>query len=129
MDLQVYTKQTALQPLEDGTEGYVDNIIDLIPIFSDDQNSIVNVHTVEDKEETKQACVLACLFQRGLDPLDADSGVRWSEALLEEISPLTLMSDLTLAVADVSQNASVTFDTAIGENGDSYLTYSIEVNA
>lgn len=130
MDLQVYTKQRVLQPQEDGTEQYEDNIIDLIPVFSDsDTDNIVSFQTVESLEETKQACALACIYQRGLDPLDLTDGVRWSEVLLEEISPITLMSDLTEAVAEVSQNASVTFGTYTDENGESFLTYTIEVTA
>jgi hypothetical protein len=128
MDLRVYTKQTVLQPTEDGQEELVDNVIDLIPTFdTENPNNLLFVDTVEDRQETIQACSLVCIYQYGLDPLDLTDGVRWSEALLEEISPVILMADLTNAVADVSQNASVTFGTATDEYGESYMTYTIEV--
>lgn len=129
MDLRVYTKQRALQPQEDGTEAYEENIIDIVPLLSEDNTVLLGSETVEDREEIKQACSLSCIYQRGLDPLDLSDGVRWSEALLGEVSPITLMSDLTDAVADVSQNASVTFGTYEDEYGESYLTYKIEVSA
>ena len=128
MDFKVYTKQTAYQPDESGQEVLKDNIIDIIPQFNQEDTVLLTTEIVEGREETIQACCLSCIYQYGLDPLDLTDGVRWSEVLLEEISAITLMSDLTNAVSKVSQNASVTFGTAIGADGESYMTYTIEVD-
>ena len=78
---------------------------------------------MEGKDEVEQQCALATIFQRGLDPLDLNDGIRWSETILEEISCLQLIQDIVEAVEKVSSSIVVTFDTVIDENGREYLSY------
>lgn len=89
------------------------------------EEQLYNCETVEDKDEIEQQCALATIFQRGLDPLDLNDGIRWSEAILEEISTLQLIQDIMEAVAKVTSTMSVIFDTVEDENGNSYLSYKI----
>lgn len=127
MDLKVYTKETVAQP--SGTENIITpNIIDLIPVFdSSDENIIAGAEVlVEENEEMEQACALATIWQRGLDPLDLDSGVRWSESILGEINALQLMEDITSAVNEVTPTVTVVFDTVTDKNNNSYIKYTLQ---
>ena len=89
------------------------------------EEEILTCELVDDKDELEQQCALATIFQKGLDPLDKDDGIRWSEAILEEISSLQLIQDIIDAVARVSTSVTVTFDTVEDDNGQSYLSYTI----
>ena len=88
---------------------------------------IMNCQIVDDntRELLEQQCALATIWQRGLDPLDLQSGIRWSEAILEELSTLQLMQDITEAVASVTSSVKVVFDTIETEDGQSYLSYKL----
>ena len=86
---------------------------------------LVTCELAEGKTELEQQCALATIFQRGLDPLDKSDGVRWSEAILEEISGLSLIQDIMDAVAKVTSSVQVQFDVVEDENGQSYLTYKL----
>lgn len=88
---------------------------------------IMNCQTVEDgsRELLEQQCALATIWQRGLDPLDLENGIRWSEAILEELSCLQLIQDIIDAVASVTSSVKVEFDTVEAENGQSYLSYKL----
>lgn len=80
----------------------------------------------DDSDELlEQACSLATIWQRGLDPLDLESGVRWSEAILEELSCLQLIQDIIEAVASVSTSVKVVFDTVEDDSGQQYLSYRL----
>ena len=132
MDLKVYEKETVSQP--HGTENvYVPNIIDLIPEVQTDSsgNEIITNASILDKNNDviEQMCGLSTIWQRGLDPLDLEDGVRWSESLLEEINVVQLMEDLTNAVAQVTPTVNVVFDTVVGENGQTYLKYTLKAVA
>lgn len=76
-------------------------------------------------ELLEQECSLATIWQRGLDPLDLNDGIRWSETILEELSCLQLIQDIIEAVAKVSTSVKVVFDTVEGENGEQYLSYKL----
>lgn len=89
------------------------------------EEQIINCETVTGEDELEQACALATIFQKGLDPLDKEDGIRWSEAILEEISALQLIQDITDAVANVSSAVAVSFDVVEGDNGEQYLSYKI----
>ena len=80
---------------------------------------------IEGKDELEQQCALATIFQKGLDPLELNDGIRWSEAILEEISALQLIQDIIEAVAKVSSAVSVVFDTVEDDEGNSFLSYKI----
>lgn len=89
------------------------------------REQILNCIQVEGKEELEQQCALATIFQRGLDPLDLTDGIRWSEAILEELSCLQLIQDIIEAVEKVTTSVTVTFDTVEDENGNTYLSYKL----
>lgn len=76
-------------------------------------------------ELLEQECSLATIWQRGLDPLDLNDGIRWSETILEELSCLQLIQDIIEAVTKVSTSVKVVFDTVEGENGEQYLSYKL----
>lgn len=86
---------------------------------------IVTCETVDGNAMLEQQCALATIFQRGLDPLDKNDGIRWSEAILGELSALQLIQDITEAVAKVSSAVQVTFDTVEDDKGNSYLSYKL----
>lgn len=127
MDFKVYKKEEVIQP--SGTEYvYVPDVIDLIPVTdSEDNNVILNFETLTDnQEEIEQMCGLATIWQRGLDPLALDEGVRWSEALLEEINLIQLMEDLTNAVNAVTPTVDIVFDIVTDDSGQQYLKYTLQ---
>lgn len=132
MDVKVYEKEEVKQPK--GTEYvYVPNVIDLIPVIETDvlgNEIITNAVLLEDENDlTEQMCGLATIWQKGLDPLDLEDGVRWSEALLEEINVVQLMEDLTNAVAQITPTVNVVFDTAVTDSGQSVLKYTLQAGA
>ena len=132
MDLKVYEKETVSQP--SGAEDiYVPDIIDIIPkIEKDDEDNefLCGAELLENNDDIiEQMCGLATIWQKGLDPLDLEDGVRWSEALLEEINVVQLMEDLTNAVAQVTPTVNVVFDTVTADNGQTYLKYTLKAVA
>lgn len=126
MDIKVYKKETVSQPLGDENV-FVPDIIDIIPQLEtiDGIETMTNCETVEGKDEIEQACALATIFQKGLDPLDVDDGIRWSQAIREEISVMQLIQDIIDAVNKVTSSVKVVFDTVEDENGNSYLSYKL----
>lgn len=128
MDIRAYKKENVYQPA--GQTSIVKaNIIDLIPVVDTIGGTeyITGAEVLEtDRELLSQECALATIWQRGLDPLDLESGIRWSEALLGEVSVLELMGDITDAVAAVSLSMEVAFGTITDANGVPYLSYSIK---
>lgn len=132
MDLKVYEKETVSQP--QGAENvYVPNIIDLIPEIQTDSlgNEIITNASILTKNNDiiEQMCGLSTIWQKGLDPLDLEDGVRWSEALLEEINVVQLMEDLTNAVAQITPTVNVVFATAVTDSGQTVLKYTLKVVA
>lgn len=83
----------------------------------------------EDNDIIEQACALATIWQKGLDPLDREVGIRWSEALLDEINVVQLMEDITNAVAEITPTVTVVFDTVTDANGNQYLKYTLKAVA
>ena len=105
MDVKVYKKEAVKQP--SGTSYVISpNIIDLYPIITKDENDneiISGAEELTDEDAIiEQACALATIWQKGLDPLDLEEGIRWSEAILEEINVVQLMEDITNAVAEIN---------------------------
>ena len=90
-------------------------------------DTIITCDILEDdsRELLEQECSLATIWQRGLDPLDLEDGIRWSEAILEELSCLQLIQDIIEAVAKVTTSVQVVFDTVEGDNGQQYLSYRL----
>lgn len=131
MDFKVYTKEEVKQPSK--TETIISpNIIDIHPVITEQNGEEVlcNAALVTDEKDIlEQAVALATIWQKGLDPLDLNQGVRWGEALLSEINALQLMEDITNAVRAVTPSVTVVFDTVTDANGNSYLKYTLKANA
>ena len=98
------------------------NLYATIPV-----DSLITCDILEDdsRELLEQQCALATIWQRGLDPLDLEDGIRWSEAILEELSCLQLIQDIIDAVASVTSSVKVVFDTIEDDNGQQYLSYRL----
>lgn len=92
------------------------------------EEQIINALTLDDGSEEllEQECALATIWQRGLDPLDLEDGIRWSETLLGEINSLQLIQDITEAVANVTNTVSVVFDVVEDSKGNNLLTYTLK---
>ena len=132
MDVKVYKKETVKQP--SGTSYVISpNIIDLYPIITKDENDNETISGAEELTDEdaliEQACALATIWQKGLDPLDLEEGIRWSEAILEEINVVQLMEDITNAVAEITPTVEVVFNTVTDDNGNSYLQYTLKAVA
>ena len=132
MDIKVYKKESIKQP--SGTSYVISpNIIDLYPIIKNDadNNEIISgaEELTTEKDLIEQACALATIWQKGLDPLDLNEGIRWSEAILEEINVVQLMEDITNAVAAITPTVEVVFDTVTDDKGNSYLQYTLKAGA
>lgn len=128
MDFKVYEKEEVLQP-EGSQSYYKPNIIDLIPV-TDEEGNITSCETVESYSDIiEQATALATIWQRGLDPVDTDVGVRWSEVILGEITITQLMEDIKEAVENVTSNVTVTFTTTKDSDGNSVLKYTLQAVA
>lgn len=91
------------------------------------EEQIVSCEILEDGSHDllEQECALATIFQRGLDPLDTEDGIQWSETLLGEVNVLQLMEQIVEAVSNVSLHVAVDFSTVKTESGQSVLTYSL----
>ena len=132
MDVKVYKKETVKQP--SGTSYVISpNIVDLYPIITKDENDNEIISRAEELTDEdaliEQACALATIWQKGLDPLDLEEGIRWSEAILEEINVVQLMEDITNAVAEITPTVEVVFNTVTDDNGNSYLQYTLKAVA
>ena len=132
MDVKVYKKETVKQP--SGTSYVISpNIIDLYPVITKDENDneiISGAEELTDEDAlVEQACAMATIWQKGLDPLDLDVGIRWSEAILEEINVVQLMEDITNAVAEITPTVEVVFNTVTDDKGNSYLQYTLKAVA
>lgn len=131
MDMKVYRKETVTQPGKDGKDYYVPSVIDLQPFISEEDGVeyITDAALVEDNGEVEQGCVLASIWQRGSDPVDPLVGVRWSEALLGEITAVQVMEDIREAVADVTLNVAVSFNSETTSDGVEVMTYEFKAVA
>lgn len=130
MDAKVYKKEAVQQP--SGTSYIIaPNIIDFYPIIKENGSKVLSGIEVitEEKDIIEQACALATIWQKGLDPLDLNYGIRWSEALLEEINVVQLMEDIVNAVAEITPTVEVVFDTVTDANGSSFLNYTLRAVA
>ena len=129
MDFKVYTKEEVKQP--SGTAYIVTpNIIDIYPETDSEDTSLLNAEILTSASDVlEQECALATIWQRGLDPLDLDDGIRWSEALLGEVNIVQLQVDIAEAVANVTDTVTVVFDVVTDDNGNQYMTYTLQAVA
>ena len=131
MDVKVYKKEEVRQP--SGTEYvYVPDVIDIIPniVTSPDTGEEIITGAIELEDSSKdlleQECAIATIKQKGLDPLDKEDGIQWSETLLGEVNVIQLMEDIQSAVEQTTTSVVVVFDTVTDSEGRSYLTYTLQ---
>ena len=131
MDVKVYKKEEVRQP--SGTEYvYVPDVIDIIPniVTSPDTGEEIIAGAIEledgSKELLEQECAIATIKQKGLDPLDKEDGIQWSETLLGEVNVIQLMEDIQSAIEQTATSVVVVFDTVTDNEGRSYLTYTLK---
>ena len=131
MDVKVYKKEEVRQP--SGTEYvYVPDVIDIIPniVTSPDTGEEIITGAVEledgSKDLLEQECAIATIKQKGLDPLDKEDGIQWSETLLGEVNVIQLMEDIQSAIEQITTSVVVVFDTVTDSEGRSYLTYTLQ---
>jgi len=130
MDLKVYEKETVKQPHGEDTDYYVPNVIDLIPQYNADESVLLGADILtEDNDCLEQECALATIWQRGNDLVDPNVGVRWSEALLGEITLIQLMEDIRQAVQNITLDVEVAFSSVTDMNGIERLQYELKAVA
>lgn len=130
MDLKVYRKEEVIQP--DGTLNVLKpDIIDIYPDFLETEEKLYNAQILDDNSEELllQECALATMWQRGLDPIEPEDGIRWTQALLGEVNPLQLIEDVTNAVENVTNSVAVEVGTVTSINGQEYLSFKLRMTA
>ena len=131
MDLKVYRKEEVIQP--DGILNVVKpDIIDIYPEMLELNNTkLTDASILEDDSEELllQECALATIWQRGLDPVEPEDGIRWSQALLGEVNPLQLIEDINNAVESVTNSVIVEVGTVTSINGQEYLSFKLKMTA
>lgn len=95
------------------------------------ENKLYNAQILEDDSEELllQECALATIWQRGLDPIEPEDGIRWSQALLGEVNPLQLIEDINNAVENVTNSVIVEVGTVTSINGQEYLSFKLKMTA
>ena len=93
------------------------------------ENKLYNAQILEDNSEELllQECALATIWQRGLDPVEPEDGIRWSQALLGEVNPLQLIEDVNNAVENVTNSVAVEVGTVTSINGQEYLSFKLRM--
>ena len=93
------------------------------------ENKLYNAQILEDNSEELllQECALATIWQRGLDPVEPEDGIRWSQALLGEVNPLQLIEDINNAVENVTNSVAVEVGTVTSINGQEYLSFKLRM--
>ena len=93
------------------------------------ENKLYNAQILEDDSEELllQECALATIWQRGLDPVEPEDGIRWSQALLGEVNPLQLIEDINNAVENVTNSVIVEVSTVTSINGQEYLSFKLKM--
>ena len=93
------------------------------------ENKLYNAQILEDNSEELllQECALATIWQRGLDPVEPEDGIRWTQALLGEVNPLQLIEDVNNAVENVTNSVAVEVGTVTSINGQEYLSFKLRM--
>lgn len=128
MDIKVSRKETRLQP--DGAEEVLrSNIFDVYPIYgSFDTNLITDVEILDgDPEELLDRAMFAIVKQRGLDPVDLESGVQWAEAVIGEVPPEAILQQVQFEVQSEGPRVRAGYDISIDEKGTERLVVSVLV--
>ena len=124
MDVNVSRKETRYQP-SGAVQVLMSDVTDLYPVFVDD--AITDIEMLDgDREEALDRGMWAVFKQRGLDPLDLSDGNQIEEAILGEVSPITLMTQMAASVAEVGPGVKSEFGTSVVD-GKEYLTVAVSL--
>lgn len=124
MDVSVSRKEMRYQP-SGGVSVLTSDITDLFPIMEGDV--ITDVVMLDDeRDELLDQGMWAVFKQRGNDPLNLGDGNQYEEAILGEISAVTLMSQIMASVLDVGPGVKVEFSSGVS-GGKEYLTATVSL--
>jgi hypothetical protein len=106
-------------------EVLLDNVCELFPIFDeDDEDLIVDVEILDDERaELLDRAAFAAIKQRGLDPLDPQSGTQWAEHILGEVSAPVIMQQVAASVAREGPGVKMEAGSQAGR-----ITFAINLN-
>jgi hypothetical protein len=146
MDLKVSRKESRFQP--DGpVMVLMDNIFDLYLIYGNDEraagldlfpnqdnlspeelaNLIVDVEILDnDRDELLDRAMTALVKQRGADPLEADDGIQWAEAVIGEVPQPMILQQVHNAVAEEGPGVRAV-PSSVKANGRERLFWKIEL--
>jgi hypothetical protein len=146
MDVKVSRKEARMQP-EGPVEVLVDNIFDLYPIYGDDprydgqdlyighdrvsererKNIIMDVETLDGaRVELLDRAMFALVKQRGMDPVEPQDGVQWSQAVIGEVIAPVIVQQVHLSVSEEGPGVRAVPGTVIN-NGRENLVFKIEL--
>ena len=129
MDFKVSRKEKRWQPDGSGVEVLVDNVFDLYPVYGNsiDRNMITDVEMLDgDEEELLDRAMFAVVKQKGADPVDVEDGNRWAQAIIGEVSGVTVMDDLYKSVAVEGPGVRVATET-ISNNGKPGTAFAVQL--
>lgn len=129
MDFKVSRKEKRWQPDGSGVEVLVDNVFDLYPVYGNsiDRNMITDVEMLDDdEEELLDRAMFAVVKQKGADPVDVEDGNRWAQAIIGEVSGVTVMDDVYKSVAVEGPGVRVATET-ISNNGKPGTAFAVQL--
>lgn len=129
MDFKVSRKEKRWQPDGSGVEVLVDNVFDLYPVYGNsiNRNMITDVEMLDDdEEELLDRAMFAVVKQKGADPVDIEDGNRWAQAVIGEVSGVTVMDDVYKSVAVEGPGVRVATET-ISNNGKPGTAFAIQL--
>lgn len=129
MDFKVSRKETRYQPDGSGVMVLTDNVFDLYPVYGNPINTqmITDVEMLDNpREELIDRAMFALIKQRGADPVSPSDGNRWAEALIGEVSGVTVIDDIYKSVSVEGAGVRVSTD-SIAKNGKAGTAFKIEI--
>lgn len=129
MDFKVSRKEKRWQPDGTGVEVLVDNIFDLYPVYGNaiNKNLITDVEILDDaREELLDRAMFAVVKQKGADPVDIDDGNRWAQAMIGEISSVSVLDDVFKSVAVEGPGVRVATET-VSNGGKPGTAFAVEL--
>lgn len=129
MDFKVSRKEKRWQPDGSGVEVLVDNVFDLYPVYGNsiNRNMITDVEMLDgDEEELLDRAMFAVVKQKGADPVDIEDGNRWAQAIIGEVSGVTVMDDVYKSVAVEGPGVRVATET-ISNNGKPGTAFAVQL--
>lgn len=126
MDAKFSQKELRQQP--SGAEYvYVDGVFDLY--VHEEDGKITGMDILDGNDERIQSALFASIKQRGSDPISPETGNRWAELLIGEVSVDSIITDIKTSVEKSAAGCSVVFGSDRDASGNEYLSYKIQVTA